>query len=75
MSRIGAAPSKIQEGASLMPDNLKDRQPQDASKINVHEAWELEYWCKALGVTPQQLKDAVQAVGVSVIAVKKYLGK
>jgi hypothetical protein len=72
---VVAPAKKVREGASVMPDNLKDRQPQDASKINVHEAWELEYWCKALGVTPQQLKDAVKAVGVSVIAVKKYLGK
>ena len=58
-----------------MSDDLTKRRPQDSSQINVHEAWELEYWCKELGVSPQQLKDAVKAVGTSVIAVKKYLGK
>ena len=58
-----------------MADDLKKRRPQDSSKINIHEAWELEYWCKELGVTPQQLKAAVAAVGTSVVAVKKYLGK
>lgn len=58
-----------------MSDDLSKRRPQDATKINVHEAWELEYWCKTLGVTAQQLKDAVKAVGTSVDAVKKYLGK
>lgn len=58
-----------------MADDLSKRRPQDASKINVHEAWELEYWCKELGVTPAQLKAAVQAVGTSVSAVKKHLGK
>lgn len=58
-----------------MSDDLSKKRPQDSSKINVHEAWELEYWCKKFGVTAQQLKDAVQAVGTSVSAVKKYLGK
>jgi hypothetical protein len=58
-----------------MPDDLTKRGPQDASKINVHEAWELEYWCKELGVSPEQLKDAVKAVGTAVTAVKKHLGK
>jgi len=58
-----------------MADDLSKRRPQDSSKINVHEAWELEYWCKHLGVTAQQLKDAVKAVGTSVDAVKKHLGK
>jgi len=58
-----------------MPDNLKIRQPQDANKINVHESWEVEYWTKKFGITKQQLVDAVKAVGVSVAAVAKYLGK
>jgi hypothetical protein len=58
-----------------MSDNLTKKRPQDASKINVHEAWELEYWCKEMGVTAQQLKDAVAKVGTSVSAVKKHLGK
>ena len=58
-----------------MADNLTKRRPQDASKINVNEAWELAYWCKELGVTERQLKDAVKAVGTSVTAVKKHLGK
>lgn len=58
-----------------MTDNLKIRQPQDPTKINVHEAWELDYWTKKLGVSAQQLKDAVKAVGVTVTAVKKHLGK
>jgi hypothetical protein len=57
-----------------MSDDLTKRRPQDASKINVHEAWELEYWCKALGVSPARLKEAVAKVGTSVVAVKKHLG-
>ncbi len=58
-----------------MTDDLSKRRPQDASKINVHEGWELEYWCKELGVSIAQLKDAVAKVGTSVSAVKTYFGK
>ena len=58
-----------------MPDDLGKRQPQDPNFINVNEAWELDYWSRKFGVTAQQLKDAVKAVGTSVEKVKKYLGK
>jgi hypothetical protein len=47
--------------------------PQDASRINVNEDYELRYWTKKFGVSDQQLKDAVAAVGVSVDKVKEYL--
>ena len=58
-----------------MSDDLHKRRPQDASKINVHEEWEVRYWCKEFGCTEAELKKAVTAVGVSVAAVRKYFGK
>lgn len=58
-----------------MSDDLSEKRPQDATKVNVNESWELEYWSKKFGVTKDQLKNAVKAVGVSAAAVKKYLGK
>jgi hypothetical protein len=58
-----------------MSDDLTKKRPQDASKINIHEAWEVEYWCKALGVTKEQLIAAVKAAGVSAAAVRRHLGK
>ncbi|WP_194714415.1 DUF3606 domain-containing protein [Noviherbaspirillum soli] len=58
-----------------MADNLKDRGPQDRSRVNVNEEWELQYWSKKFGVSAQQLKDAVKAVGPSADAVGKHLGK
>lgn len=58
-----------------MSDDLSKRRPQDASKINVHEDWELEYWSKELGVSRDRLREAVKAVGTSVAAVRRYLGK
>src|SRR6185503_11032643 len=48
-----------------MSDNLKDRGPQDRSRINVNEDWELRYWTKELGVSEDRLRQAVQKAGVS----------
>ncbi|QCS64443.1 DUF3606 domain-containing protein [Achromobacter denitrificans] len=58
-----------------MSDDLKNRGPQDRARINVNEDHELRYWTKELAVSEGQLKEAVKAVGVSVEAVKKHLGK
>ena len=58
-----------------MSDDLHKKRPQDATKINVNEDWELTYWSNHFGVTKETLKSAVKAVGVSVAAVKKHLGK
>ena len=58
-----------------MADSLKDRGPQDRSRINTQEDWELRYWSKELGVSPEELRKAVQKVGPSADAVRKALGK
>jgi hypothetical protein len=58
-----------------MSDDLNKRRPQDASKVNVHEDWEVRYWCKAFGCSEAELKAAVKAVGVSASAVRRYFGK
>jgi len=58
-----------------MSDNLTKRGPQDRSKINIHEAWELKYWSDHFGVTQSQLIEAVRRVGVSAEAVRRLLGK
>jgi len=58
-----------------MADDTSKRSPQDASKINVHESWELEYWTKKFGVSAQELEAAVKAVGPGVKKVTEHLGK
>ncbi|MBO9702246.1 MAG: DUF3606 domain-containing protein [Sporocytophaga sp.] len=58
-----------------MPDNLKKKRPQDATRINIHEAWELNFWAEELGVSKTELITAVVEAGTSVAAVKKHLGK
>jgi len=58
-----------------MSDNKQDRGPQDASRINIHEDYEVRYWTKALDVTKQELEAAVKKVGTSADAVREELGK
>ena len=58
-----------------MADNLQQAGPQDRSRINVNERWELDYWCKELGVSPQELEQAVKSVGPAVTAVRQHLRK
>ncbi len=58
-----------------MSDNLKERAPQDASRISLTEEWEVEYWTKALGVSREELEKAVRQNGHSADAVRKALTK
>lgn len=57
-----------------MLDDKSKKAPQDSSKINIHEDYEIAYWTNKFGCTPEQLKDAVNKVGTGVEAVKKHLG-
>ena len=57
-----------------MSDDLNKRSPQDASRINVNEEWELRYWTQKFGVTEEELKAAVKKAGVNVDAVSKHFG-
>lgn len=58
-----------------MSDNLKNRGPQDRARVNTSEAWELSYWTKEFGVTEEQLKAALKAVGPMADDVRKQLDK
>lgn len=56
-----------------MADDLTKRGPADRSKFNVHEAWEVRYWCGKFGCTEAQLKLAVKTVGTSAAKVEQAL--
>ncbi len=56
-----------------MSDDLHKRQPHDASKINLHEPWEVRYWTTKFSCTEAQLIAAVAAVGSGAQAVEKHL--
>ena len=56
-------------------DNKKHTGSPDRDRINVNEDYELQDWSKKFGVTPDELKKAVKAVGTSAKEVEKYLKK
>jgi len=49
--------------------------PQDRIQINLSEDYEVRYWCRKFGVTPDVLREAVDKVGNSTKAVEVELGK
>jgi len=56
-----------------MSDDKTLRGPQDASRINLHEAYEVQYWTDRFSVSEERLRAAVSKVGSSVDAVAKEL--
>ena len=55
-----------------MDDKSKTGRADD-SRINVDEAYEVQYWSKKFNVGEDRLKEAVQAVGPIAEDVKRYL--
>ena len=47
----------------------------DRSRININEDYERVHWARTLEVPEDELRNAVQQVGTSVEAVRKYLGR
>jgi hypothetical protein len=58
-----------------MDHDLRNKYPQDASRIDVEKREEVRWWCDKLGCNEMRLKNAVRAVGPSPDAVKKYITK
>ena len=54
-------------------DNLKNKGPQDRSRISLSEEWERKYWMESLGVSEQKLREAISKVGNSAEQVKNHL--
>jgi HAMP domain-containing protein len=58
-----------------MPDDKSKTGAQDRARINVNQDYELRDWAASLGVTPDELKQAVKAVGTQADDVRRHLGK
>lgn len=56
-----------------MSDDKTLRGPQDAARIAIGEAYEVRYWSTKFGVTAEQLRHAVHAVGNGADAVERFL--
>jgi hypothetical protein len=58
-----------------MADDKMKTGTADDVRINVNEAYEVQYWTTKFGVTAEELHDAVDAVGPMVADVMRELGK
>jgi hypothetical protein len=56
-----------------MTDDLSNRGGQDRTRIDVSQDHELAYWSQRFGVSRDELKRAVQKVGVMVDDVEREL--
>lgn len=56
-----------------MSDDKSQSQGQDRERINIHQDYELRDWSQSLGVSPEELKKAVAAVGDRAEKVREYL--
>lgn len=58
-----------------MADDRSQAHGQDRTRINLHEDYEVRDWAKKFGVTPDQLREAVTAVGPESKNVEQYLSR
>ncbi len=58
-----------------MPDDMNKRGSQDRKRISLGEEHEVRYWTQKLGVSREQLEEAVRAVGNDADKVEERLGK
>lgn len=59
----------------MMSDDKSKTGSPDRDRINLTEDYEVQYWTKELGVTADELRAAVNAVGSTSKAVREHLGK
>lgn len=58
------------------PDDLMQRESSPANVVvDLHEAWEVEQWCRQWHVTREDLVAAVNEVGPVAEKIAQHLGK
>jgi hypothetical protein len=58
-----------------MADDKNKTASPDRDRINLSEDYEVQYWTKTLGVSEEELRQAVKQVGSTFKAVREHLGK
>lgn len=58
-----------------MSENLMlgKKDDEEIDTIHMNENYEVQAWCELFGITPLDLKQAIDAVGPSAMKVKYYL--
>lgn len=54
-------------------DDLTRKRPEDPTKININQQWEIDYWTKELSISETKLIALVNKVGPEVSKVKAEL--
>ena len=49
--------------------------PPERNRIEIDQERDVHYWTKALGISADELRSAVQKVGPNAAAVREHLGK
>lgn len=58
-----------------MHDNHHAFRPIDPGRVNTMDPVEMAYWCRELGCSDSELRDAVDAVGDHVAEVREHLAQ
>lgn len=58
-----------------MVDDLNKRRPQDQTKVNLSQPWEVEYWTREFGISEVRLRTIITNVGNGVGAIREYIKK
>ena len=56
-----------------MDTNYRPKILESLSTIKLSERWEVDYWTRTLGVSEQDLRNAVERVGHGVAHVRDFL--
>lgn len=56
-----------------MPDDLSKRGPADQMRVNIHELWEVKFWCARLDCDEAELRACVEKVGPMVEDVRECI--
>lgn len=56
-----------------MADDKSNSGGQDRTRINIHQDYEVRDWASKFGVSAEELKKAVEAVGTSASSLEAHL--
>jgi hypothetical protein len=51
----------------------KQRIPEDLTRVNLDEEWEIQYWCARFKIGPDELRTCVLKAGPHVDDVQRHL--
>lgn len=53
----------------------KEHDTHDLKRIDVHQSWNLNFWCEEFNLRADELKEIVRRVGPEISEIRLYLAK